>query len=70
MKPCGGVQLKEMMSMFSSFLFFMGFLPPPPSFYNNYSVPQFTDGWTAWIADDGKNLLSHKSASSDLKTHD
>lgn len=54
MKSCGGVQLNEIMSMFSSFLFLMGFLLPPPSFYNNYSVPQFTDGWTAWIADDGK----------------
>lgn len=24
------------------------------SFYNKYSVQQFTDGWTAWIADHGK----------------
>lgn len=30
------------------------FWPPPFFFYNNYFVQQFTDGWTAWIADDGK----------------
>lgn len=53
MKSYGGVQPNENMSIFPSF-FFMGFLPPLFFFNNDCSVQQFTDGWTAWIADNGK----------------